>query len=128
MDEYTQIISDLDALGIQCYGVINGNLMLESEEDRSIADAVCVAYNQLLDSDECLALQLLLTSEQWLAYLVARKTPIRLQREQRYRTETDPLRMKLDEDFTLGSSEWLARLEEWKSAKAKIREELPYPE
>jgi hypothetical protein len=95
-----------------------------------LAALVFASIDKPLTSPECLALQKMLGPEspEWAAYVAERDRPIKEQREQRYRSETDPLRMKLDEDFTIGSPEWLAGLEEWKLAKAKIREELPYPE
>lgn len=86
------------------------------------------AHEKALSSDECLALMAELTPEQWLAYQDCRKAPIRQQREARYRSECDPLRMKMDEDHDTNSTEWATALLQWKAAKALIRQALPYPE
>jgi len=51
-----------------------------------------------------------------------------LQRRARYQEETDPLFMRACEDYTMGSEEWNTAINEWKIAKARIREELSYPE
>ena len=54
--------------------------------------------------------------------------PIDKQREYRFREETDALFMSACEDFTIGSSGWLAAIEAWKAEKEKIRLACPYPE
>lgn len=47
-------------------------------------------------------------------------------RQRRYLAETDAMRLKADEDYSIGSEEWLAAMEAWKIAKQSIRWDLPY--
>lgn len=100
----------------------------------SIIALALAAHGQPLSSDECVALQAALTEEQWLAYIEARKAPIRAMRAERYKSETDALFLKCFEDATVvedgdyyNCKVAKTDFDGWKAAKQIIREELPYP-
>jgi hypothetical protein len=123
------LLSAIRMLGLPMRGYLNGSPRFSRDltgEESALFELIVSAHEQPLTSTECLALQAAITNEQWLAYQDVRKAPIRQAREARYRAETDALRMKADEDYTIGDSSWLAAIEVWKTAKAAIRTELPY--
>ena len=51
---------------------------------------------------------------------------IRQQRQQRYETESDPLRLDYDEALARGEETAEQLKQDWLASKDKIREELPY--
>ena len=53
---------------------------------------------------------------------------IRLQRQQRYEAESDPIRMDYDEALARGEESAEQLKQDWLASKDKIREELPYIE
>lgn len=53
---------------------------------------------------------------------------IRQQRQARYETESDPIRLDYDEALARGEESAETLKEEWLASKDKIREELPYVE
>ena len=131
--------SELVACGLQISGCdSSGNTHLisrptppegvENWEDPtdSIIEAVKNAHSKSLSSDECLALQTLLTEELWTAYQNCRKQPIRAQRAERYKNECDPLYLKITEDAIKANT--TPDYSEWLTLKDTIRSELPYPE
>lgn len=108
-----------------------------SDPTDSIIALALAAHGQPLSSDECLALQALLTEEQWIAYQDCRKAPVRAMRAERYKSVTDPLFMAAMEESTtlfdaveqvynvkVDKTKW----DLWLESKNAIREELPYPE
>ena len=122
-----QCHSEFIACGVNISSVdSDANIHFIEPDIANLAPLVLAAHEKPLSSDECLALEAELTPEQWLAYQECRKAPIKAQREARYRAECDPMRLKLDEDYDIGSENWLTGLAAWKSAKAAIREDLPY--
>ena len=101
----------------------------------SIIEAVKNAHGMALSSDECLTLQALLSEEQWTSYIAARQAPIKAQRAERYKNETDSLFLKCFESASLvedgdyyNCKVAKTDFDGWKAAKQVIREELPYPE
>ena len=103
-----------------------GNVHLLEPDTNNLAPLVFAAHEQPLTSTECLALQAAISELQWAAYVDCRKQPIRGQREARYRTETDALRMKADEDAFKNNT--TPDLSTWVAAKDQIRIDLPYQE
>jgi hypothetical protein len=53
---------------------------------------------------------------------------IRQQRQARYVSESDPLRLDYDEALARGEDDAEEKKQAWLSSKDKIREELPYVE
>lgn len=53
---------------------------------------------------------------------------IRQQRQQRYETESDPIRLDYDEALARGEETAEQLKQDWLASKDKIREELPYVE
>lgn len=53
---------------------------------------------------------------------------IRIQRQQRYEAESDPIRLDYDEALARGEDTAETLKQEWLASKDKIREELPYIE
>ena len=82
------------------------------------------AHEKALSSDECLALQQSVTELQWANYIAARQAPIKAQREARYRSEADPLYLKLVEEAAIANT--TIDISSWLLLKAQIRNELPY--
>ena len=119
--------NELISVGLSISGCSSdGTVHFIEPDTNNLAPLVLAAHEKPLTSDECLTLQAAITEEQWLAYQDARKAPIRAQRAERYKTECDPLYLKITEDalkanITPDYSEWL-------SLKENIRLELPYPE
>lgn len=94
---------------------------------KALAALVIAAHGKTGDAPELTKLRDYLKADsRWDAYVDARKQPIQQARQLRYREHTDALRLKADEDYTIGSGEWLAAIKEWKAAKSAIRVELPY--
>ena len=123
------IMSHLQAVGCNIQGCdCDGNVSWVGEPNESLAALVWAAHEQPLISTECLALQAAITNERWLAYVDCRKAPIRAQREQRYRSETDALRLKADGDNEIGSEAWDTAIAAWKLARQAIKDALPYSE
>jgi len=125
-----EIHNELLAVGLLVSGVdSNDNIHLDGADAQGLVPLVLAAHGLSSSSAECIALKIALgeTSSEWLAYIGVRKIPIKLQREERFRTETDPVRMNIDDEYTVGSAEWTTALEEWKTLKSQIRTELPYP-
>ena len=56
----------------------------------------------------------------------ARNEEIRMQRQQRYVAESDPIRLDYDEALARGQDNAEELKEQWLASKDKIREELPY--
>ena len=56
----------------------------------------------------------------------ARNEEIRKQRQARYETESDPIRLDYDEALARGEDNAETLKQEWLASKDKIREELPY--
>ena len=108
-----------------------GTQTLDEDSDEFIratmlVELVLAAHEQPLSSTEALALQQACSEAEWLAYTECRKQPIRNARAARYATETDVLRLKMDEDALPDSEQWLAARDAWILAKNTIRNELPY--
>ena len=102
----------------------SGNIHFNEPDTANVAPLVLAAHEQHLSSDECLALQMALTEQQWLAYQDARKAPVRSQRAERYRQEADPIYLKATEDALINNT--TPDYSEWLVIKAAIRSELPY--
>jgi hypothetical protein len=122
------IFNQLQSVGVKCQQIIDG-VPIVVEQDQEIATLVVAAHDKQDGDSEIADLKTHLgaESDEWVAYVDARKAPIREQRQARYRDETDPMRLKIDEDYTPGSQDWSSALEDWKTAKNQIREDLPYP-
>jgi hypothetical protein len=122
------ILTEINAVGISCRRIRDG-IPDVSEDQAELANLVVAAHDKQDGDSETTALRnhLGAESDEWAAYVEARKTPIREQRQTRYRDETDPMRLKIDEDYASGSQEWNSALEAWKTAKNQIRADLPYP-
>ena len=58
----------------------------------------------------------------------ARNEEIRQQRQARYESESDPIRLDYDEALARGQDNAETLKQEWLASKDKIREELPYVE
>lgn len=122
-------ISEFKAVGLQINGMdSDGNVSWASTPNNELAMLLIYAHEKGSGSPEITALRdhLGVESVEWVAYVEARKQPVQQARQLRYREETDALRLKADEDHTIGSDEWLAAIEAWKAAKEAIRLELPY--
>ena len=121
--------AELQAVGLNIAGCdTSGGISFLSLDEGNVAPLVLAAHGQALASAECQALQTAVTPAQWMAYQQPRKSTIKRRRIEQYQAETDPMRMSLDEDFTIGSDAWNAALAAWKAAKDAIRVSLPYPE
>ena len=117
--------NEVVSCGLNVSGVdASGNLGLLTPDTNNLAPLVLAAHEQPLTSDECLALQAAITEEQWLAYQDARKQPIRAMRAERYKTECDPLYLKITEDALKANT--TPDYSEWLTLKENIRQELPY--
>jgi hypothetical protein len=127
--KFEQVINQLSAVGVSCSSFSHKNVPIVAEQDQEITALVVAAHDKQDGDSEIADLKTHLgaESDEWTAYVEARKTPISEQRQARYRDETDPMRLKIDEDYTPGSQEWNSALEDWKTAKNQIREDLPYP-
>ncbi len=120
---------ELTAVGLNIAGCdSSGNVSLTSPDTNGLAPLVLAAHGLPLASAQGLALQAVVTTAQWTAYQNARNVTIQQQRADAFEQQTDPMRLKLDEDFVPGTDGWNAGLAAWKAAKAAIRAELPYPE
>ena len=104
------------------------------DQTDTIIEAVKNAHGMKLTSDECLALQAAITEDQWNSYIAARQAPIKAQRAERYKNETDSLFLKCFEEATVvedgdyyNCKVAKTDFDGWKAAKQVIREELPYP-
>lgn len=128
------LCSELFAVGVTIEGIdADGNISWVTEpkaNDIKLAELVLKAHETKLASAEAVKLQTALgdKSVEWAAYCEARKKDIKEKREQRYRLETDAIRMQIDDDYDVGSKEWMDAITEWRALRAKIRDELPYPE
>lgn len=122
------LIDELKAVGLTCSRIRDG-VPDVSEEQKELANLVVAAENKEDGDPDLTALKnhLGVESDQWAAYVEARKAPISEQRQTKYRAETDPMRLKIDEDYEPGSQEWADALQEWRNAKDLIRADLPYP-
>ena len=119
--------NELISVGLNISGCDSeGNIHFLSPDTNNLAPLVLAAHEQPLTSDECLALQVAITEEQWLAYQDARKEPIRAKRAERYKNECDPLYLKITEDAIKANT--TPDYSEWLTLKDTIRSELPYPE
>ncbi len=123
------LIRQLNAIGLACSRMRNGIPEVRTPGREELVNLVVAAQGKVDGAEEITALKNYLGAEsnEWAAYVEARKAPIRVQRAIRYKDETDPMRLKMDEDYTPGSTEWNAALEEWKTAKDLIRADLIYP-
>lgn len=141
MNNILTLHHSLQAVGLDISGCdANGNVHLNAPDTNSLIPLVIAAHEKRLKSDECLALKTALggeTDPRWLAYVDARKAPVKEKREARYRSkETDNLFMKAFEtaegaiDTVIsGVSVRLpstAKLQDWENKKLQIRNELPY--
>ena len=90
----------------------------------TLVELCLAAHEKSLSSDECLALQQSVTELQWANYIAARQAPIKAQREARYRSEADPLYLKLVEEAAIANT--TIDISSWLLLKAQIRNELPY--
>ena len=126
MIDVNSLIRESATVGLAYIGIINGEPSIIG--DQTLASLVIAAHGKTSTDAEIIALKAHLGAEsaEWAAYVEARKAPTRAARQARYRDETDALRLKADEDFTIGSEDWLAAIEAWKAAKAAIRAEFPY--
>ena len=132
------MLEEYVACGIVCDGCdSDGNIHWLNEPNHELAARILAAHGQPLSSDECQALQAVLTEQQWLAYQEARKAPVRAMRAERYRQEADPLILSSIESALAASTPTDGKYEvvlpeesvtNWISVKNSIRVELPYGE
>lgn len=130
------LMEELTACGLSVLGVDSHGIVQFINEDTSgIAPLVIDAHDKALDSPECLALQSAIPEASWGAYLLARNSLIRSQRQERYQNESDPLFLRCFEEAEtqVDGSFCVVRLpvavfEEWKTLKENIRQSLPYKE
>lgn len=123
------LITELNAVGLVCTGLTNGIPVIEGATDQDLVDLVVVARDKQDGDQEITDLKDYLGagSDEWLAYVTARQAPAKDARQKRYRDETDPMRLKADEDHIIGSDDWDTAIQAWRDAKDQIRLELPYP-
>lgn len=124
----SDILAEINAVGISCRRIRDG--VPDVPEDQQELASLVVAAADKQDGDpeiDALKNALGAESEEWAAYVETRKAPIREQRQARYKNETDPMYLKIDEDHTPLSVEWEGALQDWRNAKNQIREDLPYP-
>jgi len=138
------LLAELKACGLQeCGTDCNGNIhwMSEpSEGEKALAELVLAAHGKAASSDEIAQIMNRIDPEKGYpdAYVEARKQPVAEERRQRYTFETDSMFAKAFElasgakDIEIDgvrvrvpASE---KMQEWESAKEKIRAALPYPE
>lgn len=125
---------ELVSVGLSIVGCdSSGNVQLIDPDTDNLIPLVIAAHEQLLTSNECLALQSAITGEQWLAYQDIRNAPMRQAREAKYKLMADALLFKAIENATQvaeGEAVTLvfdkADLDVWKTTKDVIRAELPY--
>jgi hypothetical protein len=130
MNDLQVLVEELVSVGLTVGGVDSeGRVDCEGVYDPVLPSLVVNAHDHLLTSEECWLLRDYLgeESQEWVAYLEARKGPVREARAQRYRVETDPLGWKARE-LEVSGEDATSAWEEWKAIKDSIREELPYPE
>jgi hypothetical protein len=122
------MLNEIQSVGITCNRITNGAPIVR-EEDQGLADLVVAAHEKQDGDSEITDLKAHLgaDSDEWAAYVEARKAPIREERQARYKDGTDPMRFSMDEDHTPGSDDWNVALGEWRAAKQAIKAELPYP-
>lgn len=134
-----EISNSLQTLGLCFGGIINDEWVCDG--DPELIALAKAAHDQPLASTECIALRDYLGGEtdvRWLAYVEARKQPMRDQRQQRYAAETDPMLSKAFElaegaenvELDGGKSVRVPasdKMAAWEAAKNAIRAELPYP-
>ena len=129
------LLNEINSVGLNA-NMCNsdGDINLTEPDITDLVPLVLAAHGQPLSSDECLALQMALTEQQWLAYQDARKAPIRQQRAERYKNECDAMFLKCFEEATLvedgdyyNCKVAKANFDGWKAAKEIVRSELPYP-
>lgn len=128
--------SELVSCGLKISGAdSSGNIHFMEPDVNDIGPLVAAAHGQSLASDECLALQAAITEDQWNSYIAARQAPIKAQRAERYKNETDSLFLKCFEEATVvedgdyyNCKVAKTDFDGWKAAKQVIREELPYEE
>ena len=121
------LYKELASIGLFVAGFdVEMNVQLLEPDTNNLVPLVLSAHSQPLSSDACQSLKQAITTDQWDKYCEARNEPIRQQRNTRYRNETDPMRLSLDDKHEIGSEEWLAGLTNWKAAKQAIRESLSY--
>ena len=117
--------NELTSVGLNISGCdSNGGIQFTQPDTNNIAPLVLAAHEQPLTSDECLALQAAITEQQWTAYQETRKEPIKAQRAERYKSECDPLYLKITEDALKANT--TPDYSEWLTLKENIRLELPY--
>jgi hypothetical protein len=125
------MLAELSAVGIiPISNDSNWNIESDMAYDEGLFTLVKNAHLGSFSSPEVKALKDHLgeSSKEWLAYIEARKQPTKIARAARYVAETDPLRMKMDANYDPGTSEWNTALAEWRTARIKIQQELPYPD
>lgn len=123
------LTTELNAVGLVCTGLTNGVPVIEGTTNQTLVDLVVNAHDKQDGDAEIDALKghLGVESSEWLAYVEVRQQPIKTARRARYRDETDPLKLKADEDNVIGSDDWNTAIQNWRDAKDTIRLELPYP-
>jgi hypothetical protein len=104
----------------------SGNIHWNGEPNQELADLVVAAHGMPLTSVECLVLKSSITEQQWTSYVEARNAPIKSQRAERYRTEADPVYLKITEDALIANT--TPDYSEWLQLKDAIRNDLPYSE
>lgn len=123
--DHEKIYKELLSVGITCYRIELGAPVTNG--DKTLVGLVVSAHGKTVTDPEVIALRDYLNADsRWDAYVACRKADIQQARQARYREETDSLRLKADEDYTIGSEDWLAAIEAWKTAKNTIRAGLPY--
>jgi hypothetical protein len=128
--------NELISVGLSISGCdSSGNISWLGEPNESLAALVLAAHEQPLTSDECLALQAAVSEDAWVAYVEARKQPVRALRAARYKNETDAMFLKAFEESTRTEDGDLyilkvpkTNFDAWTAGKNIIRQELPYPE
>lgn len=126
--------NELELVGLTISGCDSeGNVHLLEPDTNNLVPLVFAAHEQSLTSTECLALQAVITPEQWQVYCNVRDAPMRQARELKYREMADALLFKAIETATQvveGKTVALvfdkADLDAWKATKKAIRVELPY--
>lgn len=125
MEESIRFTQEIRSVGLASDRTIDSVPVVSG--DKALSALVIAAHRKSSDAPELTNLRDYLKADtRWDAYVDARKKPIQQARQLRYREETDALRLKADEDYVVGSAEWLAAIEAWKAEKAAIRSELPY--
>ena len=124
-EDTAQLFQELLSIGLPVYSVgSDTGIKINGADDNNLVSTALAAHGQPLSSEECLALQSLLTEDQWSAYQDARKAPVKAARAERYKNECDPLYLKITEDAIKANT--TPDYSEWLTLKDTIRSELPY--